>query len=585
MKIFLWTLILIIFGLSGQVFSRHGDRIFVFKNVNVIPMDQERILPNQTVVIRNGIIVEIGEKINIPQPAQIIDGKGKYLMPGLIDSHVHLYSTTEMPLYLANGVTTVFDLNGSPSTLNWKNQVLRGELVFAPTIFATGPKFDVVRTPDEAVKEVESQRQAGYDGIKIYPQVSKEEFPALIAAAKKEKMIIVGHIARRVGLEMTLQQGQSLAHAEEYLYTYFNFSKSDNLFDDDIKLDESRIPSAVEMTRFSGVSVVATLVTYDHIVQQATDLDNYLKRPEFKFLAPSLMEKLLSSNNVYYKGFSTEEKKTLPANLVFQKKLVAALQKAGVPIVAGTDSLGVGPVAGFSLHEELGNFVSIGFTPFEALQTATSNAAAFLHSSEKVGTVSVGKRADLLLLDGNPLKDIDNAAKIIGVMVRGNWFPKVKLLQKLQNLPADYVSEEKRLISELKKNPAVAISSLESNYPVGTSSSTILKNLIIKESAASFRQVLRKIQSINPNSKLISEKVINSLGYSLLAQSNFKKAIEVFQINIELYPNSANAYDSLGDAFEKQGNKDEAIKAYEKALQINPNFPSAVEGLRRLKGN
>lgn len=570
-------------GFTNRIFG--ADLVIVFVNVNVVTMESERILPNQTVVIRNGIIAKIGDagKIKNPTGAVIINGQGRYLMPGLVDSHVHLYSTTEMPLYIANGVTTVFDLNGSLATLGWKKKIANGQIIFAPTIFATGPKFDVVRTPDEAVREVEAQYSAGFDGIKIYPQVSKAEFPALIAAAKKRGMIIVGHIARRVGLEMTLREGQSIAHVEEYLYTFFNFSKSDNLFDEDIKLDENRIPQAVEMTRASGVSVIATLVTYDSIVQQATDLENYLKKPELKYIAPYLQEKLIAPNNVYYNGFSPEEKKTLAANLEFQKKIVKALYDAKVPIVAGTDSLGVGPVAGFSLHEELRNFTALGLSPFQALQTATTNAAALLKSADKFGTVTVGKRADLLLIDGNPLADIANVSRLTGVMARGRWFPKSELNQKLEDLPAAYLREEEMLLGLYRLKPVAAVRYLSENDPFGQIGTTVLKDIALRQGTAKLIKTLREIRSISRNSPLVREVTINRLGYTLLNLKKTPEAIKVFQLGIEFYPQSANVYDSLGEAFMKNGMKQEAIKSYRRSLELNPNNGNAVKTLKKLE--
>lgn len=573
----------VIQSISGKPLRK--DLVLVFINVNVVPMDKEQILSNQIVIIKNGIIAEIGEtnNIRIPTNSKIIDGRGKYLMPGLIDSHVHLYSETEMPLYVINGVTTVFDLNGKSATLLWKKKIADGQLKFAPTIFATGPKFDEIRKAEEDVREVEAQWKAGYDGIKIYPQISKEEYPALIEAAKKHQMIIVGHIPRRVGLETTLHYGQSIAHAEEYLYTFFNASKSKNIFDDDIKLDESRIPQAVAMTRQSGVSVIATLVTYDHIVQQTTALENYLKKPELKFIAPYLLEKLQPANNVYKNGFTTEEKATLPANLEFQKKLVKALFDAGVPVVAGTDSMGVGPVAGFSLHEELNNFVKIGFTPFQALQTATTNASSFLHSSDKFGSVTVGKRADLLLLEDNPLKDIKNVSRIAGVMVRGQWLPQAKLRQKLPELPSEYEREKQQLITFLRNSPGQAVQYLNDNDPFGQLGNSILKEIVLRYGSTRLIKILHEIKRVSVDFPLISETSINRLGYLLLNSGKTNAAIEVFRLNVEFYSQSPNVYDSLGEAFMKSGDKVSAIKNFKKSLELNPQNQNALKMLKKLE--
>jgi len=570
------------FGQSPESSVTQKNKTIAFVNANVVPMDTERILSNQTVIIRNGLISEIGAsgKIKIPSDAIRIEGRGKYLIPGLVDAHVHLYSTTEMPLYIANGVTSVFDLNGRPAHLLWKKKIAALELP-GPNIYACGPKFDRIRTPDEAVSEVERQFQAGYDGIKIYYQISKEEFPSLVAAAKRHNLVVVGHIARLPGFEATMKAGQSVAHAEEYLYSFFN--QSPEPFKVNIKLDESRIPEAVALTRAGGASVIPTLITYDHIVRQVAELDEFLKRPEFKYLAPPQWDILQPARNRYKNGFKPEEALELRKNLEFQKKLVKALHAAGVPIIAGTDSLGVGTVGGFSLHEELMTFVSIGFSPFEALQTATSGAAEFLKSSDKFGTVTVGKRADLLLLGGNPLEDIGNTSKLDGVMVRGNWMPKQNLRQMLENLPNDYRAEVESTSKMLGKNPAAALLYLDENDPFGQLGGVVLENFAFQEGFGKLKTMLQQIKQNNPRSALIKESTINNLGYELIGRKQTKEAIEIFQINVELYPDSGNVYDSLAEAYMINGDKELAIKNYKRSLELDPRNDNAVQYLKKLQ--
>src|SRR4029453_14294883 len=129
--------------------------------------------------------------------------KGRYLMPGLADMHVHLYAAEELPLYPVNGVTSVFNLNGRPGPLAWRRKIAAGELL-GPTIYTAGPTFDHPRTPEEAVAEVDRQSAAGYDAVKIYNQVSAAEYPALTAEAQKKNLVLVGHVAREPGFRATL---------------------------------------------------------------------------------------------------------------------------------------------------------------------------------------------------------------------------------------------------------------------------------------------------------------------------------------------------------------------------------------------
>ena len=218
-------------------------RMVAFLHANVIPMDRERILKDQTVVIEGDRITQIGpsEAIRVPRDARRIDANGKYLIPGLVDAHVHLQSPIEFAVYLANGVTTVFNLDGRPAHLLWRSMVANGE-VLGPTIFTTGPIFHQKRTAEEDIRLVDEQAAAGYDAIKVYNEVSKDEYPALITEAKRKSLLLMGHVARDPGFAMTLQYGQSIAHLEELVYTNFNPQNDDDF--DHLVFDYSKKVSA-----------------------------------------------------------------------------------------------------------------------------------------------------------------------------------------------------------------------------------------------------------------------------------------------------------------------------------------------------
>ena len=556
-------------------------QITAFININVVPMDKEQVLERQTVIIRDGRISEIGSAATtkVPKDAMRIDGRGKYLMPGLVDMHTHLYSQTEMPLYIANGVTTVFNLDGRPAHLLWRERIARGEML-AATIYTVGPKFDRARTPEEAARIVDEQARAGYDGIKIYNQVSKEEYPALMAAARRNNLIIVGHIPRKPGFEAALKAGQAIAHAEEYIYAFFNNDVGDI---DKIELDESRIAQAVTLTRTSGIWITPTLVTYDYIVRQASDLGTFLAKPELKYIAPSQRERFSPENNRYKRAFNSSQVAKLKEVLAFQKKLLRALHKAGVPILVGTDAPDVGPIAGFSIHEELRNLVESGFTPFKALQAATRDSAQILKSPNEFGTVSVGKRADLILLEANPLKDIGNVARRVGVMVRGQWLPESELRGMLDNLPAAYAKEEQFVRINLKKNVQKALQYLDENDPFNQLSSAVLINISLEQGTDKLKNIVGAVKKVNPNATLIQERTINALGYRLLGRKKMKEAIEIFRLNVEIYPKSANTYDSLAEAHMTNGNKELAVEFYKKALEVDPKYPNAQYAIEFLK--
>jgi cytosine/adenosine deaminase-related metal-dependent hydrolase len=222
LRISVVSLAVALFSLAASAFAAQPAASMAFRHVNVIPMDRDRVLTDQTVVITGDRITALGREgqVKIPKGARQIEATGLYLIPGLTDAHVHLLSPIEFALYLANGVTTVFNLDGRNAHLLWRKQVASGEML-GPTIFTTGPIFQKQRTAEEDVKLVDEQATAGYDTVKVYNQVSKEEYPALIAEAKRKNLLLMGHVARGTGFEATLKAGQSMAHLEEFTYTAF----------------------------------------------------------------------------------------------------------------------------------------------------------------------------------------------------------------------------------------------------------------------------------------------------------------------------------------------------------------------------
>lgn len=544
-----------------------------FLHVNIVPMDREGVLEDQTVVVQDGRIAQIGssEKTRPPAGARRIEGRRMYMIPGLTDAHVHLLSTTELPLYLVNGVTTVFNLDGRPQHLLWRKQIADGELL-GPTIFTTGPIFGQAHTAEQAVHMVDEQAAAGYDGVKIYNQVSKAEYPALTAEAKRKNMLLIGHVAREPDFEMTIQAGQSIAHLEEFTYTYFNPLHDDK--NSHIVYDESKIPAVAKATAEAGISVIPTLYTYRDIVEQATNLREFLKRPELKYLAPWILAGLQPNANRYFQ-FPERSHAQLQTSLAFQRKLIKALFDDGVPLMAGTDATDLGPVAGFAIHDELQEYVNDGLSPFQALQTATVNPARYLHGSAEFGSIQAGKRADLVLLRQNPLSDISATRKIEGVMVRGRWFDHAELARMLESIPSAYRREEKQLLQDMARDPLKAQRYLDENDPMRRLAFAAMSDLAADKSGAPLRQIVLKIRQVDPKSTLASEESINNLGYSFLNQKKFSEGVAVLKMNIEDFPKSANAYDSYAEALFDSGDAASAVENYKRALEIDPKYPNA----------
>ena len=347
--------------------------------------------------------------------------------------------------------------------------------------------------------------------------------------------------------------------------------------------DESKIPEAVRLTKDAGVFVTPTLSTYATIVQQATDLNGFLKNPEMKYLPPWTQAQFQPAANRYKNGFAPDEIPQIRTSLAFQRKLLKALFDAGVPLMAGTDPPEVGPLPGFGIHDELQEFVNDGLTPYQALQTATINVARYLRHANEFGTVEVGKRADLALLEGNPLVAIASTRRVLGVMVRGEWLPQGQLARMVDDVPASYQREVRRVKAELRSDPAVAEKYLEDNDPYLNVGETAIVEIATAEGFDKAHDVVRKLRQADPKSALVSEPGINRMGYDLLGKKQYKEATAMLQMNTEDFPKSDNTYDSLAEAQFKAGDLAHALENYRKALDVDPKYPNAEAAAKFVK--
>jgi imidazolonepropionase-like amidohydrolase len=420
----------------------------VFTHVNLVPMTRDTVLEDMTVFIDGDRIVRIdrASEALIPSGALVIDGRGRYLMPGLADAHAHLVVTIGaspevrtqwqnineqlLVLGLSQGITTVIEMGGvglapDPDRVlpELRREIATGKRL-GPTIYlATAKANDSTLTREQGMLLVDSARAAGYDLIKVYNALSREGYRGIMIRAAELNIPVAGHVVRSIGLEGALGSGQrGIVHLEEYPYTFFPFRVTDTLQVPERILDQSAIPYLARITRESGVFITPTLVTFRTLLAQAENLDSVLARPEVRNIPSELYDVLwVPGLNPYAPRFSHPRRvHNLRTALAFQRQLVREFHRAGVPLLVGSDAPAAGVVPGYSLHEELRNLVEVGLTPFEALAAATRNTASFLGTDE-FGTVKTGKRADLLLLEGNPLLDVTNAQEIVGVLVRGRW--------------------------------------------------------------------------------------------------------------------------------------------------------------------
>jgi len=444
--------------------SMPNNQSIAFVNVNVIPMDTERVLEEQTVIIRDGIIREIGNtaRITVPENALRIDGTGKFLIPGLAEMHAHIPPPPASPpddwdeeafhqwvenvlfLYVAAGVTTVRGMLGHPMHLELRERVKNGELT-GPRIWTSGPSVNgnSVQTVERAREIPAEQKAAGFDFIKIHPGLEREVYEALYEAAQEEDFWYAGHVPAEVGVHRALESGYlSIDHLDGYIEIlipddaddlpsgqFFGFNLTDYV-------DENKIPEAARLTKESGVWNVPTQILFESILG-GKDPEELAQWPEMQYVPGSMLEnwKERTRNFRNSPNYTPERADRF---IDIRRQLIRELHAQGAGTLLGADSPQWWNVPGFAVYRELKTYVESGLTPYEALKTGTVNVAKFFEKTENAGTLEEGKWADMIFLDGNPLNDIDNVEKVEGVMVRGNWIPKIEIQEGLEEIAEMY---------------------------------------------------------------------------------------------------------------------------------------------------
>jgi imidazolonepropionase-like amidohydrolase len=438
-----------------------------FVDVTVIPMDRERLLEHQTVIVRDGRIKLIGNsaQIEVPGDAMAIDGRGKYLMPGLVDMHVHIEYPNDLLLFVANGVTSVRNMWGNtdkklwfglPDQLELKRQISAGTL-FGPTMYTAGPIMDGTpanhplmesfSSPEDAAKSVAWQKAQGYDFIKVYDHLSPEVYEAILTAADEEDMPVVGHAPFAVGVDGVLESGQlTIEHLTGYVDP------------DEVKfiIPEAQLDEYAQRTKAAGIWNCVTLTEYPKSKQTPEAFDRLQHQPGMVYQSPST--RLLSPFMYYMAAKShTYEGEDYPQRVAeLNRRMVRALHEAGAGILLGTDAAQAYHLPGFSVHEELALLVEAGLTPYEALAAGTKHAAIALGQENEFGQVAEGQRADLLLLNANPLEDVANADDRAGVLLRGHWYSDEELRSMLTDLANSHTPT---LLERLLPLVLVAVSS------------------------------------------------------------------------------------------------------------------------------
>ena len=408
----------------------------VFRDANVISMTSPKVAEKQTVVVRDGKIESIlkaGAKL--PVDATVIDASGKYLMPGLAEMHGHIPPPNApagllddvLYLYLSNGITTVRGMLGHPGQTIIRDEQKKG-LVISPNLYVAGPSFNgqSVNSPEEAIAKVRQQRKEGWDLLKVHPGLTRAEYDAMAKTAREEGIRFGGHVPAAVSLKHAIDMGQeTFDHIDGYL-EYVADAKG--------VIDEKKLAEAVKKSKAAGVWIVPTSALWK-VLYNGVPLQTLKDYPELKYVPVTA---ITGWSKLYEQRAAQLEPDEVKLMLDNRTRILRALHEGGVKILMGTDAPQQFSIPGFSLHRELLEMKAAGMSNFEILKSGTVNVGEYFRRQDSFGTIEPGRRADIVLLSANPLADITNVSKIEGVMVRGKWYSKKAIEERLLDIAAKY---------------------------------------------------------------------------------------------------------------------------------------------------
>lgn len=419
----------------------------VISPVHVVYVTQGVVAPDMAVRVRDGEIVEVAEAASLdPGDARVIDGQRGYLIPGLAEMHAHVPPMADeqrvrdvLTLFLAHGVTTVRGMLGEPGHLALRDALEQQQDWIGPRLVTSGPSFNgnSVSSPAQADRRVREQAATGYDFLKIHPGLELDEFLALDQAADAVGIPYAGHVSAAVGLRQALAAGQAtIDHLDAYLPALVPeghplHGADPGFFGSTVAaaVDASLMSSVARETAAAGVWNVPTEALMVHRLGDVP-VDELLARPGMRYVSASLADEWARRVRASREQVPEDQRQ---AFLDTRAALIVALQRAGAGLLLGSDAPQVMNVPGPSTHEELGIYVAAGLTPAQALATGTENVARFL-GEEGQGRVAAGAAADLVLLEADPLQDIANTQRILGVMRAGHWHDRAALDRMLDEV-------------------------------------------------------------------------------------------------------------------------------------------------------
>jgi hypothetical protein len=445
----------------------------LIRDVSVIDVRSGVVWPHRTVRTAAGRIVAIVDATataRAPGKVDIVDGRGKFLLPGFIDMHAHLNSRLEaraqspaltlsdgdilsadhLSLFIYSGVTTIQVMHGDEGMLALRDDVEQGRVV-GPRLVVGSPRLDgnppasayprIVATAAEGTAVIDEMHHSGYDFIKIYDNLDQPTYDAIVTRAHQYQMRVDGHLPRHLPLEHALGGMQDhIAHVEEFVGYAGNDSTSD-------------IEHITELMKKSGIGVTPTLIAFKNVLRSVSDLPGLLADPISAYADPVVYHSWVADRNIYQadRFQNPHTQAALVKRFELMRRITGEFARAGVPLVVGSDCTVSGTVAGFSFHDEVVELARLGISSSDLLRMATLNAATALRMEAELGTVEVGKRADLVLLAANPLDDVANTRRIEGVVLSGRWYPQSQLRGRLATAMRNFAALDRRMGLTLKR--------------------------------------------------------------------------------------------------------------------------------------
>ena len=441
--------------------------VTTFENVTVIPLDRDGAVPGQTVVVRGEKIVSVGPagRARVPAGATRIDGRGKYLMPGLAEMHAHVVGPQNpnhetvnrdiMFLYVANGITSIRAMLGAPNQLPLREQLRRGE-VLGPTMYVSAPSLNgnSAPNPDSGAKLVRAHKAAGYDFLKIHPGLSRETYDAIVRTANEVGLTWAGHVPPAVGLHRAIEVKQSgVDHLDGFLEASVPMELQERMLAAGGGVPLAEMVNAVNPARFpniaghmkdAGMWHVPTILIWENLFNQAETPEEMGAREEMKYWPRQAVAAMVNQkrNQVAAQQTQGVTREVAAKYMALRRQALKAVADAGSLLMMGTDSPQLFMVPGFAMHREIGIIQQAGLTPQKIYESGARNVATYvrdvLRQDGAFGTVVAGNRADLVLLDADPLADVGNLKRRAGVMVKGRWVSSAEIDRGLAELAARF---------------------------------------------------------------------------------------------------------------------------------------------------